>query len=162
MWSARSWGATAAEEAAALPCDALLPDAPLVLHRAVPVEASAAVVFRWLCQLRAAPYSYDALDNLGRRSPQSLTPGLEELAVGQRVMSIFRVASFAPDDHLTVRHRGPVFGAVAVTYAVRPGRLLMRVRWRPGVLRPLAALLAVGDLIMARRQLRNLKELAER
>ena len=44
-----------------------------------------------------------------------LTPGLERLEVGQRFMRIFSLASFAPDDHFTLR--AP---SVAVTYAVRP------------------------------------------
>ena len=78
------WGSTAAERAEPFPCDRLLADPDAAMFRAVDVEAPAAVSFRWLCQLRAAPYSYDKLDNLGRRSPQALTPGLDELEVGQR------------------------------------------------------------------------------
>ena len=85
----RQWGSTAAERAMPLPCDDALPDATDAYHRAVDVEADAAVVFRWLCQLKVAPYSYDWIDNLGRRSPQRLTPGL-----AQQVH--FRTASRAP------------------------------------------------------------------
>ena len=119
-----SWGETAAERAAPLPCDELLPDAQLVLHRAVDVAAPAAVMFRWLCQLRVAPYSYDLLDNLGRRSPRTLTPGLEELAVGQRMCTIFTLASFTLDERMTLdltdRTGLRLFGRVALTYAVSP------------------------------------------
>jgi hypothetical protein len=75
-----SWGALDVERSEPLPCDELLPDADLVLHRAVDVAAPAPLAFRWLCQLRVAPYSYDPLDNAGRRSPRELTPGLDELA----------------------------------------------------------------------------------
>jgi hypothetical protein len=165
----QAWGATDDDLRRPLPCDRMLPDADVVLHRAVAVAAPPELVFRWLCQLRAAPYSYDLVDNLGRRSPQRLTPGLDRLVVGQPAMRIFRLVSFDRPEHMTFDHRG-VFGRVAVTYAVSPrdggSHLLMRLRWTPPVLplpKPLTIrAMAVGDLVMARRQLRNLKRLAER
>jgi len=91
-----------------------LPGARTRCDRAIAVDAPGALLFRWLCELRVAPYSYDLLDNLGRRSPRELTPGLERLEVGQRFMRIFSLVPFTPDDHLTLRAPG-----VAVTYAVR-------------------------------------------
>jgi hypothetical protein len=122
--------------------------------------------------LRAAPYSYDWIDNFGRQSPRQLTPGLEELEVGQRVMTIFRLVEFEIDRHLTLLMRdSPVFGTVAGTYAVIPRndrrcRLVVKllVRYpRATVPRLLGrALLPTGDLIMMRKQLRTLKKLAER
>jgi hypothetical protein len=159
-----NWGATAPERALPLPCDELLPGTRTRCHRAIWVDAPAAVLFRRLCQLRIAPYSYDTLDNFGRRSPRELTPGLARLAVGQRFMRIFTLASFAPDDHLTLRSR-----RVAVTYAVRPdargSRLLVRVLFRaPGGRLGdslLGRALAIGDLVMMRKQLLTLKALAE-
>jgi hypothetical protein len=167
---AASWGTRPEEEALSLPCDALLGDEAVVLHRAVDVSAPVPLLFRWLCQLRAAPYSYDLIDNGGRRSPQELTAGLEALEPGQRVMGIFRLVGFEPGTSLTARHRGRVFGQVVVTYAARPGpagsRLLLRIRWAPARVpvagRALVTALVFGDLVMARRQLLNLKALAER
>ncbi len=155
------WGATAGDRALPLACDELLPDAGLVAHRAIAIDATPGTVFRWLCQLRAAPYSYDLLDNRGRRSPRELTPGLEELAVGQRFMSIFTLRSFSRDDHITLRSR-----RVAVSYAVRAdgsgSRLVVRIRAALPLGRLLAAPLALGDLVMMRKQLLTLKALAER
>lgn len=159
-----NWGARVAERTAPLPCDEMLPDARTRCDRAISVEAPATVLFRWLCQLRIAPYSYDLLDNLGRRSPRELTPGLERLEVGQRFMRIFSLASFASDDHLTLRASG-----VAVTYAVRAradrSRLVARVLFKAPGGRLGDALagrtLALGDLVMMRKQLLTLKELAE-
>ncbi|MFZ1178196.1 MAG: hypothetical protein WAO15_18365 [Mycobacterium sp.] len=46
-------------------------------------------MFSWLCQLRVAPNSYDALDNLGRRSPRERNPELVHLQLGQRFMTVF-------------------------------------------------------------------------
>jgi hypothetical protein len=165
--SATTWGSTVAERALPLPCDRHLPGAESVLHRAIDIDAAPKVVFRWLCQLRAAPYSYDLIDNFGRRSPQALTPGLDELAIGQRFMTIFELVEFERDRQITlvVRRGRWAVGAVAVTYAVLPKasdrcRLLVRVAVRGGgpvVGRALPWL----DLLMMRRQLLNLKGLAE-
>ena len=158
------WGSTAAERAADYPCDRLLERPDHELFRAVSVAAPPSLVFRWLCQLKIAPYSYDWIDNFGRTSPRRLTPGCDQLAVGQTVMTIFRLAEFEPDVHLTLVHHGRLFGELAVTYAVTPCRLLvkLRVRYPRGPLGWLERwLLPWGDLIMMRKQLLTLKALAE-
>jgi hypothetical protein len=170
----RSWGCSAAERALAHPCDALLPGADEALFRGVDVDAPARVAFRWLCQLRVAPYSYDWIDNLGRRSPRSLTPGLDRLERGQRVMTIFELADFARDEHLTLWLRSAsgrqLFGECAVSYVVAPTsertcrlRVKFLVRYPRGVFGALVkAFLPWGDLVMMRKQLLTLKALAER
>jgi len=168
---ATTWGSTPEERARRFPCDGLI-EADDELWRAIDVAAPAATTFRWLCQLRAAPYSYDWIDNWGRRSPRQLTDGLDQLAVGQRAMTIFRLVAFEPGRHLTMRLVDPggrrAFGDVAVTYeAVSTGpstsRIVVKmlVRRPRGPFRLLAPLLPAGDLIMMRKQLRNLKALAE-
>jgi hypothetical protein len=168
----RDWGITAAERALPLGCDGLASECWTTYHRAVDVRAPVEVVFRWLCQLRVAPYSYDWIDNGGRRSPRRLIPGLEELSVGQRFMTIFTLVAFEPGRSLTLRmHRGRgLFGDVVVTYAalaagVRQSRLVMRLHVRhpgPGPLaRAHAVLLGWGDLVMARKQLLTLRALAQ-
>ena len=92
-WSAWVWGATAAERSAPFPCDRHVSGTSDALFRAVDVDAPAPRAFRWLCQLRVAPYSYDCIDNGGRPSPRTLTPGLEQLVVGQPARSRARTPS---------------------------------------------------------------------
>jgi hypothetical protein len=167
----RTWGSTAEERDAPFACDEVLPDADDVLFRAVTVHAPASLMFRWLCQLRLAPYSYDLIDNLGRRSPQELVPGTDELAVGQRMVAIFRLASFERNRQLTLVARGNrVFGDVALTYRVEATgpeecRLVVKLAVRYPR-QPLGRLgrwwLPTGDLVMMRRQVLNLRALAER
>lgn len=167
----RHWGSTAGEREQRFPCDELAPLAPMRLYRAVDVRAPPETVFRWLCQLRAAPYSYDLIDNGARRSPQELTPGLERLEPGQRFMRIFRLVSFEPGRSVTVISRGTLFGEVVVTYRVSPAgvagsrlvaKLLVAPRGGPFASAPARALLAAADLVMMRRQLLNLAGLAAR
>lgn len=95
----RTWGSTAEERARDYPCDRWLENPDDTCFRAIDVAAPPEVAFRWLCQLRAAPYSYDWVDNGGRRSPRTLTPGLDELADRQRVMRIFRLVEHERDHH---------------------------------------------------------------
>jgi hypothetical protein len=172
---AYTWGTTVAERALVFPGDRAEEADWTALFRGVTIAAPAPRAFRWLCQLRAAPYSYDWLDNRGRQSPRALTPGLDRLEVGQKVMEIFRLADFASGEHITLvtppGGRGErLFGAMRCTYWTRAEsasrtRLLVKLRIAPArsaASRVAKAALAWGDLIMMRRQLLNLKRLAER
>ncbi len=93
MTVSETWGTTAAERQLAFPCDASLPHNDAQLFRGITINASPQVVFRWLCQLRVAPYSYDWIDNGGRQSPQELTPGSERLEIGQDVPASYQINS---------------------------------------------------------------------
>lgn len=174
MSIATDWGTTAEERAMTYPCDAILTDAHAAYYRGVTVNAPAATIFRWLCQLRVAPYSYDWIDNFGKQSPQELTPGLGELEPGQRVMGQFELVDFERDRHMTMRTLADspllgLLGEAIVTYLILPvssneSRLLVKVLAR--VPRgPVGWLVRVflpwGDLIMMRKQLLNLGRLAE-
>jgi hypothetical protein len=164
-----TWGSSPRERTLAYPCDGFINDPDRALYRAVDVEAPSELVYRWLCQLRAAPYSYDWIDNFGRRSPRMLTPGLEELEVGQTVMGIFRLVHFEEGRSITVNSNTRLFGRVAVSYFVGPtgrdqSRLVAKIIFKTsrGFLGAAGRLfLPAGDLLMMRKQLLTLKSLAE-
>src|SRR5262245_16951417 len=101
-WS-ETWGTHPHERELDYPCTRLIPAPDGAYYRGLTIHADPAVIFRWLRQLRVAPYSYDWIDNLGRTSPRELTPGLDELAVGQEFMRDFELADFAQDQHITLR-----------------------------------------------------------
>jgi hypothetical protein len=101
------WGATEAEVAAHYPCDDVLTGPAESWFRAVPSVADPVTQYRWLCQLKIAPYSYDLIDNFGRRSPRTLTPGVDELTTGERMMRIFTLTGFVPDRELTTPPHRP-------------------------------------------------------
>jgi len=164
-----SWGATDAERRAEYPCAALVPGPAVRLVRALDVAAPAETTFRWVCQLRLAHYSYDLVDNHGRRSPRSLTPGAGDLCVGDLFLTLFEVDGWRRSREITgvgLPDTTARFGPMACTYRVEPagehasrlvGRLDVTARGR-------AARLAVawGDLVMMRKQLRTLAGLAAR
>src|ERR1700727_1962513 len=118
-----AWGTTAEDRSLSFPCDSLV-RAPAVSYcRAVEVLAPKEIVYRWLCQIRVAPYSYDWFDNFGRQSPRQLTPGLERLGVGQALLVMFRIVDFAENEHITAV--GETFEWIAgqrlpMTYLVVP------------------------------------------
>jgi hypothetical protein len=168
----RTWGSTSQERQLEFACDRFIADPNDALYRALTVNAPPALLFRWLCQLRAAPYSYDWIDNLGRRSPRSLTPGLDRLQVGQRIMTVFQLAAFEPDRHITavLDRPGALFGDLAITYLIVPDaeercRLVVKVAVaypRTPIGAAMRGLLPPGDLVMMRKQLLTLRKLAER
>ena len=164
-----AWGSTAHERGLTYACDALLDAPDGVLFRAIEIAAPSDLVFRWLCQLRVAPYSYDWVDNFGRRSPRRLIDGLDQLEVGQRFI-IFRLVSFEPGRSITLDSTTALFGRVVMTYLVTPttsdtSRLVAKVAFvaprglRGAVMR---RILPAGDLVMMRKQLLTWRALAER
>ena len=174
MSIAYTWGTEEAERRLPFACDSYVSQPDAIYFRGVTVRAAPERLFRWLCQMRVAPYSYDWIDNRGRRSPRALTPGLEHLAIGQSMMRIFTMVDFARDRHVTlcIKHGTgafSLFGDLALTYLIVPEgqarcRLLVKivVRYPRGVSGILMRrVLPWGDLVMMRRQLLNLKQLAE-
>jgi hypothetical protein len=156
------WGVTAEETARAFPCDQFVPAPVLQLWRGVTIEAPPDRVWPWVIQIRLAPYSYDWIDNLGRRSPQDVR-GLADPVPGEHFTTaggvrIGRVLAVEAQRHVT----GSIAGVVISYVLDAQGdatRLLMKLSAGRG--RVVAPLVSLGDLVMARRQLLNLKRLAE-
>jgi hypothetical protein len=153
---------TEEEVARHYPCDEFVAAPVLEAWRGVTVRTTASSLWPWIGQIRLAPYSYDWIDNLGRRSPQELR-GLPDPVAGEPFTTaatrrLGRILSVAPGEQLTARIAG-----VVISYLLVPQRdvtrLLMKLVTDRG--RWVAPLLSAGDLVMARRQLLNLKRLAE-
>ncbi|WP_433024476.1 polyketide cyclase [Plantactinospora sp. CA-290183] len=155
---------TESEVLRAYPCDDFVVSPVLQVWRGVRVNAPATVVWPWIAQVRLAPYSYDWIDNLGRHSPRHLV-SLPEPRVGEAFTTAGgrrwgRILSVEPGKQLT----GMIMRAF-VSYVLVPDednttRLLLKIVMRTN--RLVALGLSVGDLVMARRQLLTLKQLAER
>ena len=161
---AERWGVDEHDVQRRYGCDDLLPQAPMRVLRGVDVVAPVDVLWRWVRQLRLAPYSYDWIDNGGRRSPRTLRD-LPDPAVGDPYTAfagrpIGRVEAVDPPHELTVSLLGAVM-TYRLTARPEGGSRLVFVMCAGGR-RPFLDLLSAGDLVMARRQLLTLKELAEK
>lgn len=143
--------------------------------RSIVVAAPAETVFGWGVSVAArAVLLYDWLDNFGRRSPREADPSLTGLEVGQSFMTIFELVGFAAPSSVRLRMQEgwptAAFGAIDLTYSIEVADAertrLSAVMWMPPIGRVLGRarryLLAWGDLVMMRKQLRTLAALAER
>ena len=156
------WGVRDDEVARRYGCDAHVPGPTLEAWRGVSVDAGADHVWARLRQVRLAPYSYDLVDNFGRRSPRELRD-VPEPQVGDPFTHALgrpqgRVVAVEPGRELTATIMGAHL-SYAVLADQAPTRLVLKVVARTA--RWLAPALSLGDLVMARRQLLTLKELAE-
>jgi hypothetical protein len=181
----RSWGATHEELEMSSSCDRFVPPPHDVSVRGIDIDAPKDIVWRWLCQIRIAPYSYDWLDNAGHQSPLGLIPGVEKLELGQSMMMtrpwcIFRLVEFEPEEHMTLQTSPTArfvwgkarsfWGNVAYTYVLvprGPDRCRLRIktvgRAYGGISQRLRNLVfPVIEAFMMRKHLLTLKELSER
>ena len=157
------WGVTEPETNRCYPCDEFVPEPGLQLWRGVTVQAPPDRVWPWVTQIRLGPYSYDWVDNFGRRSPRHLCKVREPVpgdaftsALGGR--DVGRILAVAPGQDLTAKIMGAVLSYVLVPDGSNTRLLLKIVASRGGFA---GQLLSLGDLIMARRQLLNLARFAE-
>jgi hypothetical protein len=154
-----------------------VPD-PSLLVRWINIDASPETVWLWLCQLRRAPYSYDWLDNAGRRSPRIPRRDLASIAAGDRVMTIFAVQACEPGRSFDLRLDWPprwpiarrldLFGPLTMRYGILPARrgsqLACALMWseppKTAAGRFGRECLAAGDAVMMRKQLITLAALS--
>lgn len=144
-----------------------------VATRPITSTARPETLFLWLCQLSRAPYSYDWLNNFGRRSPRGEDTDLRELEVGKQFMRIFTLTDFVPDESIIVEMNPGwpqrAFRAIRLQYRIdrvtEETSRLSAIMWMPPIGRLLNRqrryALAWGDLIMMRKQLLVLRALAE-
>lgn len=173
------WGATRDEISSSVVGDDVCPDARIVATRSITIAAPPEAVFPWLRQMgfgRAGWYSYDWIDNLGRKSATTIDPDLQLLSKGGTLPggpADFEAVVVQPPQALVMRlvNKGPLsrrFNFV-LAYELREctegTRLVTRMRARidlPGGRIVEKFLLAPGDGIMLRRQLLNVATRAER
>ncbi len=178
-----NWGSTTEEVAASVPGDDLFQGGRSGT-RSIDIDAEPEVVFDFLSQMgfgRAGWYSYDWIDNLGRRSaddlhpewmvatPGDLVPGgpidfvVEEVdRPGRLVLRLGRRRFLGHQVDFSLAYR--LADTSAGEEVGQRTRVVSRARML--VTGPLGAaltsVLLVGDAVMVRRQLLGLKERAER
>ena len=169
----RNWGATPEEVSAWMPGDDLCPEARFVETRCIDLQSCPAAVFPWLVQMgfgRAGWYSYDLLDNLGRRSSQHIVDKWQRMQAGDTVpggpISFTAVVVNAPHEFvIALDAKGRLTRRIGFTlsYVLRPTghgtRLVTRARIKVDlpfgrVLERL--ILGPGDGLMVRKQLRGI------
>lgn len=173
-----TWGSKPIERKLYFTCDRLITKKNGEYFRAVDIAAPLSFVYQWLCQMKVAPYSYDKLDNKGIQSPRMLIPGIDKIKIGDKMMTIFKVAHFVPNKEITVVMDIPpkpydkFYIPTAITYQLHPNydgiknhtRLIVKyvAAWEKTIFGLVGKVFIVfADFIMMRRQLLNFKKLAE-
>ena len=169
------WGATAEEISSSMVGDNLCSDATVVATRSITIGAAPQEVFPWIRQMgfgRGGWYSYDWLDNLGRKSATTIHDEWQSVEAGDKIPSgpiSFTAAIVDAPRHfvLEIQSLGKKSPKLHFTlaYELRDNpqgtRLVTRMRSRINL--PLGSLfekliLGPGDGIMLRRQLLNIKK----
>jgi len=172
-----NWGATQAEIDSALPGDDLIDGPAHVGTRAIDIAAEPATVFDFLAQMglgRAGWYSYDLLDNLGRKSATTihdewLVRSAGETVPGGPIHFVAAIVERPSAYALKIPPRRLLGYTVGFTlaYQLNPTARGTRVvsRARINIAGPAGGLLTqalmFGDGLMVRRQLLGLKARCE-
>ena len=167
------WGATSEEIESPVIGDDICSDATLVATRSITIAAPPQDVFPWIRQMgfgRAGWYSYDWLDNLGRKSAFTIHEEWQSVKSGDKVPSgpiAFTATIVDAPRHfvLEIKSLGKKAPRLHFTLAYElrddPQGTRLVTRMRSHVSLPLGFLfekliLGPGDGIMLRRQLLNI------
>ena len=185
------WGATDEEVRRRYPGDDVIPGGTRSATMAVTIDAAPEQVWPWLVQMgtdRAGWYSWDRLDNWGRRSAARIHPEWQTIALGDRLSSVpdgsiwWEVAVLEPQIYLRLRTSldlrcrpfhptGPwpryftdsLWGFLLEEAPGRRTRLVVSGFWclQPRWLQPIMSVLflELQHWIMQTRQFSNLKRL---
>jgi len=175
-WTMR-WGATDEEVARPLPGDQLMARPGFKATRAITIGARPEHIWPWLLQLgsgRAGWYAIDRIDNAGMPSAQEIIPEFQHLRIGDLVPMVAGkqigpvVKELEPNRRMLWwdGHGEFTWEWVLDSIDDRATRLLTRVQeaypplWSRRMLYGIVA--STGDIVMVRRQLRGIRERAER
>ncbi len=171
------WGSTTEEVHSSVVGDNLCPDATLIATRSITINAAPQEVFPWIRQMgfgRAGWYSYDWLDNLGRKSATRVHEEWQSVHSGDKVPSgpiSFTAAIVDAPCHfvLEIRSLGKKNPKLHFTLAYElrddPQGTRLVTRMRSQIKLPFGRLfekliLGPGDGIMLRRQLLTISKYA--
>ena len=169
------WGATSEEIDSAVVGDNLCLDATLTATRSITITAAPEHVFPWIRQMgfgRAGWYSYDWLDNLGRKSATTIHDEWQTVVAGDKVPSgpiSFTAAIVDAPRHfvLEIKSLGKKSPKLHFTLAYElrddPQGTRLVTRMRSRIKLPFGSviekvILGPGDGIMLRRQLLTIKK----
>ena len=169
------WGATAEEIQGSVIGDNLCGNASLVATRSITIGAPPQDVFPWIQQMgfgRAGWYSYDWLDNLGRKSATTIHDEWQSVVTGDKIPSgpiSFTAAIVDAPRHfvLEIKSEGKKSPRIHFTLAYElrddPQGTRLVTRMRSHISLPLGSLvekliLGPGDGLMLRRQLLNISK----
>jgi hypothetical protein len=164
------WGATSEEIHGSVIGDNLCRDATLIATRSITISAPPQDVFPWIRQMgfgRAGWYSYDWIDNLGRKSAEKVHEEWQSVESGDKIPSgpiSFTAAIVEAPRHFVLEikslgKKSPKFH-FTLAYELRddPHGTRLVTRMRSHIKLPFGSLferfiLGPGDGIMLRRQL---------
>ena len=173
------WGATPEEIQSPVVGDDLCPSASLIATRSITISAPPQDVFPWIRQMgfgRAGWYSYDWLDNLGRKSATTIHDEWQTVNAGDKVPSgpiSFTAAVVEAPRHfvLEIKSLGKKSPKLHFTLAYElrddPHGTRLVTRMRSHISVPLSFLfekliLGPGDGLMLRRQLLTISKNASK
>ena len=172
-----TWGATPEEVSSAVVGDDLYPTARVSATRCITIAASPDEVYPWIRQMgfgRAGWYSYDLIDNLGKKSARSVNPDWQDIVTESPVPAgpISFIAKYVQPPTslvLTVSPRGlgkRIKFSLAYELRTTNGGTRLVTRMRARVDLPAGRLierllLSPGDGVMVRKQLLTLRKVIE-